>query len=411
MMRRRVLSLLVACTLVLVLLSSSAPGVSCKKKKNKVRVFRVEKPSRCLQSVDETSVVGFYYSGYFQNGTVAIKDTSIVGRPDELDMSTEKQGLIRAIQKGLKGACNGEKRRVVVPPFLYRDSSSAAEEYAEEVISLDVHVVKINDVVYDDEDFEESSGGAGDGGDGADGGTRQKIARQRQQCGACKLFVIKFIHTWYTSISTQLSKVENKDGKEPPALTYNEDLEQTIQTICSSDTFLLEKRTSPALLPFCKKTMTVHKRQIAEQAMGQLTMVAKSYLPLTNQICGVMTQACPMQEEKAISRCDTCKALVKELEYDYTMLGSRSKALTPKKRVWTVLHSVCARTKYFHHDPYQAAEVCDDLMEDHGIELAALVAASSTNISAEAKDMQSASVSDTLCSRTEFCKSEAKEDL
>mmetsp|Transcript_13133 Transcript_13133/g.24956 ORF Transcript_13133/g.24956 Transcript_13133/m.24956 type:complete len:121 (+) Transcript_13133:296-658(+) len=86
--------------------------------------------------------------------------------------------------------------------------------------------------------------------------------------------------------------------------------------------------------------MTVHKRQIAEQAMGQLTMVAKSYLPLTNQICGVMTQACPMQEEKAISRCDTCKALVKELEYDYTMLGSRSKALTPKKRVWTVLRSV-----------------------------------------------------------------------
>ena len=90
---------------VTLLLFGSDP-VICKKKKSgkkKLKVLRVTKPAPCDVVVDEKAIVGFYYSAQFQNGTLAIKDTSYVGRPDEIDMSTEKQGIIKAIQKGLKG--------------------------------------------------------------------------------------------------------------------------------------------------------------------------------------------------------------------------------------------------------------------------------------------------------------------
>ena len=55
---------------------------------------------------------------------------------------------------------------------------------------------------------------------------------------SCRLFVRKFITAWYDTLATQISKVDNRDGKEPPTLTYNDDLEEMVQTLCKSEVFL-----------------------------------------------------------------------------------------------------------------------------------------------------------------------------
>ena len=69
-------------------------------RKSKVKVYRVETPASCQNSVRDDSVVGFYYSGRLEDGTVAVQDTSVVGRPDELDMSKPRDGLMRACRGG-----------------------------------------------------------------------------------------------------------------------------------------------------------------------------------------------------------------------------------------------------------------------------------------------------------------------
>ena len=45
-------------------------------------------------------------------------------------------------------------------------------------------------------------------------------------------------------------------------------LSLSLQSLCKSDVFVHDPKVSAAdVIPFCKKTMTVHKRQVVEQAM------------------------------------------------------------------------------------------------------------------------------------------------
>ncbi|QDZ22195.1 peptidylprolyl isomerase [Chloropicon primus] len=352
---------LVLLALVLLFVASSS-RVWCKKgPKKKVKIFRLDKPSVCTNVVESDSVVGFYFSGHFENGTVAIADTSVVGRPDELDMSKERDGLLKALQKGMKGACNGERRRVVVPPYLYRTGEAVAEDqFPSETIELRVHVVLIDGEAYAEE--ASSAHVASDHGPAS-------------ECGACRLFVSKFVESWYNTLAKNLAEVKNNDGKEPPSLTYNEDLEDMIQNLCTSDVFLKDTKVdTKAILPFCEKTMTVHKRTIAEQAMRHLNDMTKSWLPFSNQVCGLMTQSCPLRGEEKVSTCDTCKALIEEIEFDLATQGPSLKVLPIEKRAWGILTDMCGKTKYSHSNPHKASEVCEDLLEDHGKALVSLIA-------------------------------------
>lgn len=315
-------------------------------RKSKVKVYRVETPASCQNSVRDDSVVGFYYSGRLEDGTVAVQDTSVVGRPDELDMSKPRDGLMRAVQRGVRGACNGERRRVLVPPAAHGD-----DRFPSNTVELLVHVVTIDGVAYE----------------GEAPSTPRAEVDPASECGACRVFVRKFIKSWYVALANNMAKVANNDGKEPPSLTYNEDLEEVIQTLCSTDEFQLDTKVDTrAVVGFCERTMTVHKRRIAEQAMKHLNDVTKSWLPFTNQVCGLMAGACPVRPEETTSACDTCKALVQEAGFDLAAQGASLRAKPAEKRAWAVLLDLCGAAKYSHGNPASAGEVCEDLVEDHG---------------------------------------------
>ena len=388
--------------LLLVVLLLVVDPVACKraKQKRKLRVLRIDKPETCAVMVDDHSVVGFYYAGYFLNGTVATKDTSVVGRPDEIDMRTERDGLLRAIQRGVRGACVGEKRKVVVPPYLYRDESSAADQYPSETMDLRVHVVLVNGTT--GEDAASASRAAARAGESAS-----------SECGACRIFVKKFVHSWYVALAKNLAKVQNNAGKEPPSLNYNEDMEEMIQTLCTSDTFTRDPTVDiGSAAAFCDKTMVVHKRKMAEQAMKWLTDLERSWLPFSNQVCHFLTQSCPLRREGSQPRCETCTNLVEEARFDLTMQGPSVKAQPADKRAWKILVDMCSQTKFSYGNPALAAEVCEDLVEDHGSALVSFIVEtgdSANGTIASGADIRSFCVGAEMC---EDAKAEgAKEEL
>ena len=117
------------------------------------------------------------------------------------------------------------------------------------------------------------------------------------------------------------------------SVEFNEDIEEAIQTMCSSDEFLRDSKADKSVVvPFCERTMTVYKRNIAEQAMKHLNDVRRSWAPFTNQVCGVMTGTCPERAEGRVTKCETCKALVEEAEFDLSTEGPADKALPAERR-------------------------------------------------------------------------------
>lgn len=265
-------------------------------------------------------------------------------------------------------------------------------------------MVTINHVVYDgDEGSEEALSSSG-----------AKASRSPvETCGACMLFVKKFIRSWYVEMARNIEEVKNNGGTEPPALSYNDNMEKMVQTLCSSDLFLHEKKYSSYLTTFCEKIMTVHKRNIVEKAMRYLSDLHQSWASFSNDVCGVMTKSCPLlkkeeesEEEAAASasECDTCKVLVREVEYLLSMHGPKMLAKPIEKRVWSILVDLCSTTKYSHFNPYKAGDLCEDMVEEHGKVLVQLIA---ENHRGEGNQISSSSgsgsVGHSFCTHTKSC--------
>ncbi len=217
-----------------------------------LRVLRSEVPDACDVRVGRGDSVAYHYSGRAaggegENGEMTIADTAIVGRPIEAVISGgEDRGLPAAIEEALVGACNGERRRVIVAPHRYRGGSGSNLPVDAEVF-LDVHVLRINGV----------SHGLNRRAMTADAGASPHGA---EECGACRGFSRAFVGAWSRVARRNAAEVQSRGGRELPALTYNQDLEDAVQGLCGGS----DVAGTPLVRDFCARAMREHKRAIVQ---------------------------------------------------------------------------------------------------------------------------------------------------
>ncbi|CAL8314335.1 unnamed protein product [Arctogadus glacialis] len=82
---------------------------------DKVQISTISKPEKCKRTVEASDYVRYHYNGSLLSGTYI--DTSFSSNKT-YDTYVGKGDLIQGMEEGLLGMCVGERRIVVVPPFL-----------------------------------------------------------------------------------------------------------------------------------------------------------------------------------------------------------------------------------------------------------------------------------------------------
>ncbi|XP_020654972.3 peptidyl-prolyl cis-trans isomerase FKBP10 isoform X1 [Pogona vitticeps] len=84
-------------------------------KEDKLQITTLYKPERCNRTVENTDFVRYHYNGTLLDSTPF---DSSYGKDSTYDTYVGSGWLIKGMDQGLLGMCAGEKRRIVIPPFL-----------------------------------------------------------------------------------------------------------------------------------------------------------------------------------------------------------------------------------------------------------------------------------------------------
>nr|XP_008111473.1 PREDICTED: peptidyl-prolyl cis-trans isomerase FKBP10 [Anolis carolinensis] len=84
-------------------------------KEDKLQITTLYKPERCNRTVEDSDFVRYHYNGTLLDGTPF---DSSYGKESTYDTYVGSGWLIKGMDQGLTGMCAGEKRRIVIPPFL-----------------------------------------------------------------------------------------------------------------------------------------------------------------------------------------------------------------------------------------------------------------------------------------------------
>nr|XP_014424599.1 peptidyl-prolyl cis-trans isomerase FKBP10 [Pelodiscus sinensis] len=84
-------------------------------KEDKLQITTLHKPERCNRTVEDSDFVRYHYNGTLLDGT---HFDSSYGKESTYDTYVGTGWLIKGMDQGLLGMCAGEKRKIVIPPFL-----------------------------------------------------------------------------------------------------------------------------------------------------------------------------------------------------------------------------------------------------------------------------------------------------
>ncbi|KAM9296861.1 peptidyl-prolyl cis-trans isomerase FKBP10 [Gastrophryne carolinensis] len=84
-------------------------------KKDEVQITTLEKPSKCNRTVQDSDFVRYHYNGTLLDGTYF---DSSYSRSSTYDTYVGSGWLIKGMDQGLVGMCAGERRKLIIPPFL-----------------------------------------------------------------------------------------------------------------------------------------------------------------------------------------------------------------------------------------------------------------------------------------------------
>ncbi|XP_073428807.1 peptidyl-prolyl cis-trans isomerase FKBP10 isoform X1 [Dendrobates tinctorius] len=84
-------------------------------KKDEVQITTLEKPIQCNRTVQDSDFVRYHYNGTLLDGTYF---DSSYSRSGTYDTYVGSGWLIKGMDQGLLGMCAGERRKIIVPPFL-----------------------------------------------------------------------------------------------------------------------------------------------------------------------------------------------------------------------------------------------------------------------------------------------------
>ncbi|XP_010209317.1 PREDICTED: LOW QUALITY PROTEIN: peptidyl-prolyl cis-trans isomerase FKBP10 [Tinamus guttatus] len=84
-------------------------------KKDQLQITTLSKPERCNRTVESSDFVRYHYNGTLLDGTPF---DSSYSKQSTYDTYVGTGWLIKGMDQGLLGMCAGEKRSIVIPPFL-----------------------------------------------------------------------------------------------------------------------------------------------------------------------------------------------------------------------------------------------------------------------------------------------------
>ncbi|NXW45985.1 FKB10 isomerase, partial [Nyctiprogne leucopyga] len=84
-------------------------------KKDKLQITTLSKPERCNRTVENSDFVRYHYNGTLLDGTPF---DSSYSKDSTYDTYVGTGWLIKGMDQGLLGMCAGEKRSIIIPPFL-----------------------------------------------------------------------------------------------------------------------------------------------------------------------------------------------------------------------------------------------------------------------------------------------------
>uniref|UniRef100_A0A8C0GXB4 peptidylprolyl isomerase n=1 Tax=Chelonoidis abingdonii TaxID=106734 RepID=A0A8C0GXB4_CHEAB len=84
-------------------------------KEDKLQITTLHKPERCNRTVENSDFVRYHYNGTLLDGS---HFDSSYSKDSTYDTYVGTGWLIKGMDEGLLGMCAGEKRRIVIPPFL-----------------------------------------------------------------------------------------------------------------------------------------------------------------------------------------------------------------------------------------------------------------------------------------------------
>ncbi|KAM4622528.1 peptidyl-prolyl cis-trans isomerase FKBP10 [Discoglossus pictus] len=84
-------------------------------KNDEIQITTIHKPSDCNRTVKDSDFVRYHYNGTLLDGTYF---DSSYSRSSTYDTYVGSGWLIKGMDQGLLGMCAGEKRKIIIPPYL-----------------------------------------------------------------------------------------------------------------------------------------------------------------------------------------------------------------------------------------------------------------------------------------------------
>lgn len=198
-------------------------------------------------------------------------------------------------------------------------------------------------------------------------------------CDGCLSTLEAFHMQWLQYVSKESNEGDDVDqkaaGSSPPAITYNDEVEDTVNDICKSKSYR-EYGLSDQTTEVCQSMIGTEavKRKIVAQFLAK-DLGAKNLPVRKREACGVggLVEACqPDEEARAFdvggtSKCELCTAVVQDALYEARRHKHKSGPWKPQS-IFDALDNLCPWGVLRHGEERVDAvyEVCDEMMDEHG---------------------------------------------
>ena len=173
---------------------------------------------------------------------------------------------------------------------------------------------------------------------------------------------------WLAYVSKEAYKgknVKGSGGNEPPAITYNQEVEDMVTDICRSKPF--RAAYSDSVARTCTAIIGAHKRAIVAQFLSK-DLGAKFLPDRKTKVCSGLVKACgPELRLSGTKKCELCVSVADDLRFVVNRGRHPNAAKWKAKFIWKMIDEFCHHSILRHREPRveHVTRWCDDLIDEH----------------------------------------------